>query len=198
MIKLKYWNTNTFYIHGNHKGLLVDTDYAWTMSAFYKALKLNSIKLEDIEYVLATHYHPDHIGLISELMRQNVKLLLIDVQKDYVHFSDKIFAKDKMSYVPINDSLATIISCEESREFLSQMGIFGEIIQTPSHSADSISLILDDGNCFVGDLEPYEYIDAYEKNTALKNDWKRILDFYPKQIFYAHRPEKNRELINNI
>lgn len=27
------------------------------------------IKVSDITYVLATHYHPDHIGLVSELMR---------------------------------------------------------------------------------------------------------------------------------
>ena len=27
-----------------------------------------------------TYYHPDHIGLVSELMKQGVKLLVIDTQ----------------------------------------------------------------------------------------------------------------------
>ena len=45
----------------------------------------------------------------------------------------------------------------------------GEIIATTSHSADSISLILDSGECFVGDLEPIGYLAAYEQNDKLKN-----------------------------
>ena len=92
MIKLKYGNTNSFFIQGG-SGLVVDTDYAGTLPAFYKALKQNNIKVRDIGYVLATHYHPDHMGLVGELMGQGVTLLLIDVQKDFVHFSDAIFER---------------------------------------------------------------------------------------------------------
>ena len=65
-IKLKYGNTNTFFIHGMNGNLLVDTDYAGTLPAFYRALKADNIKISDISYVVATHYHPDHIGLIRE------------------------------------------------------------------------------------------------------------------------------------
>ena len=190
MIKLKYGNTNTFHISGNQCGLLLDTDYAGTLHAFYKALKKNGIGTDAVSYVLATHYHPDHMGLISELMNQGAKLLLMDVQKAYVHFSDSVFEKDKLPYLPINETSATVISCEESRSIFEKMGIFGEIIHAPSHSEDSISLILDDGDCFVGDLEPYEYLEAYEDNVPLKRDWDHILSFRPKRIFYAHIPEK--------
>ena len=70
------------------------------------------------------------------------------------------------------------------------MGIHGRIIHTPSHSEDSISLVLDDGNCFVGDLEPLEYLEAYQENTSLRSDWDHILSLSPKRIFYAHMPEK--------
>ena len=189
MIKLKYGNTNTFFIQGNHSGLLVDTDYAGSMSAFYRALKQSGIKVKDIGYVLATHYHPDHMGLAGELMKEGTKLLLIDVQKDFVHNSDKIFARDKLPYTPIDETLSTVISCEESRDFLMQIGIPGEIIRTASHSEDSVSLILDDGDCLTGDLEPYEYIEAYGENPKLKDDWERILSFRPKRIFFSHRPE---------
>ena len=190
MIKLRYGNTNTFYIRGSQKSLLVDTDYAGTMPAFYKALKDNSLKINDIDYVLATHYHPDHMGLISTLMQQGVRLLLIDVQKDSVHFSDPLFAKDGIPYAPIDASQAEILSCEESRNFLSCMGIHGEVVHTPSHSEDSISLVLDNGDCLVGDLEPLEYLEAYKDNPSLKSDWDHIMSFCPKRIFYAHMPEK--------
>ena len=190
MIKLKYGNTNTFYISGNNCGLLLDTDYAGTLHAFYKTLKKNGIDTKAVSCVLATHYHPDHMGLISDLMNQGVKLLLVDVQKPYVHFSDAIFEKEKLPYLPIDAASAIVITCEESRSFLGKMGISGGIIHTPSHSEDSISLILDDGDCFVGDLEPFEYLEAYEDNEPLKRDWDHILSFQPKRIFYAHIPEK--------
>ncbi len=193
MKKIKYGNTNTFYIPGLNGSLLIDTDYAGTIPMFYKDIKKNNIKLKDIEYVLATHYHPDHMGLISELMEQGIKLLLIDVQEKFVHSSDSIFERDKLPYMPINERLGTIISCNNSRSFLAGMGIRGEIIHTPSHSEDSVSLIMDDGDCFVGDLEPMEYIEAYENNAMLRDDWVHIKSFNPKRVFFAHRPEKIME-----
>ena len=190
MIRLKYGNTNTFFIPGNAGGLLIDTDYAGTLPAFYKAMKNEGLKLTDIKYVLATHYHPDHMGLIGLLAKQGTALLLVDVQREAVHFSDKIFEKDKLPYRAINAAEAEVISCGESRSFLSSMRISGEILHTPSHSEDSVSLVLDNGSCFVGDLEPPEYLEAYENNPALKADWDRILSFRPKTVFFAHRPER--------
>ena len=73
-----------FFIQGSNGGLLFDTDYAGTLPAFYRTIKQNGITVKDIEYVLASHYHPDHIGLISELMKQGVKLLLVDVQRNFI------------------------------------------------------------------------------------------------------------------
>lgn len=189
--KLKYGNTNTFFVRGTNGGLLIDTDYAGTLSTFYKEIKKHGIKLSDISYVLATHYHPDHIGLISELMKQGVKLLLVDTQVESVHFADEIFSRDKrLDYEPINVGNAIIIKCNESRDFLQSIGIAGEIISTPSHSCDSISFILDDGRCFVGDLEPIEYLVGYENNGRLKRDWNNVMNYNPQILYYAHANEK--------
>ena len=190
-IKLRYGNTNTFLVPSNGGYLLVDTDYAGTLPAFYKALKTAGVQLKDIVFVLATHYHPDHMGLIPELMKQGVRLLLMDTQMKDIHFSDPIFAREKaMHFVPIDESEATLISCRNSRAFLAGIGIAGEIISTPSHSRDSVSLVLDDGDCLVGDIEPKEYLSAYEDNPALKADWDAILSFCPKRILYSHVNEK--------
>ena len=191
MIRLKYGNTNTFFIPGNPGGLLVDTDYAGTMQAFFSALKSNHLKLDDISYVLPTHCHPDHVGLIGGLQRFGVNLLLMDKQLASVHFPDEIFGRDKhLRYAPIDEKQATIISCDESRGFLRSIGIEGEIISTPSHSKDSVSVIMDCGDCFVGDLDPYEYLDGYDDNLPLLKDWNHIRSMNPKRILYAHANEK--------
>ena len=186
MTRLRYGNTSTFLMNG----LLVDTGYAGTMQAFYRTLKQNGKTLKDIQYVLATHYHPDHMGLIGELAGQGIRHLLMDVQKESIHMADRLFERDGLPFVPLDEARATVISCGESRAFLARLGIAGEIIHTPSHSPDSISVILDSGDCLVGDLEPPEYQEAYGDNAQLKNDWERIIALHPKRIFFAHAPER--------
>ena len=139
MTEIRYGNTKTFYIKGDKGGLLVDTDYAGTLPAFYRALKQNGIVVKDISFVLATHYHPDHMGLIGELQKQGVELLLVDVQKDHVRFSDGIFQRDGIPFSSVDETKAEVISCAESRAFLADIGICGRssapraTAQTASH-----------------------------------------------------------------
>lgn len=190
MLKLRYGNTNTFFSNG----LLLDTDMPGTLPALFKALKQNSLQPDDIRYVLATHYHPDHMGLISELMTRGTKLLLVDTQKEAVHFSDEIFSRQKgLNYKPINEADAVVITCAESRAFLAELGLAGEIVTTESHSADGIALLTDDGCCYVGDLEPLSFAAGYEDSTLLKADWDCIMKHRaghaPKKVFPAHMPE---------
>ena len=42
----------------------------------------------------------------------------------------------------------------------------------------------------MGDLEPLEFIGAYEDNQALQEDWKRILSYRLVTIHYGHANEK--------
>ncbi len=192
MIKLRYGNTNTFYIPGAGGGLLVDTDWAGTLPQFFKTLKAAGIESRAITTLLVTHYHPDHMGLAGQLQQLGVKLLIADIQRPFVHAPDEIFARDKrLAYRPVDESTAMGFSCAESRAVLKALGIDGEILHTPSHSEDSISLVLDDGSCLVGDLEPLAYLTGYDENQALKSDWEQILGRHPKRILYAHANEQS-------
>ena len=188
MIKLlKYGNTNCYYVEGKNGSLLVDTDWAGTLQACYK--KIKELDITKIDYLLITHYHPDHMGIAQEIIdNMNAKLLVIDIQKDYLHCSDKIFEKDKKSkFTPINTE-PLIISCEESRKFLSDLGIDGEIIYTPGHSDDSISLILDDGIAIVGDLYDLNSASAFN-DDKINNSWKSILSHNISKICYGHHEQ---------
>ena len=183
---LRYGNTNTFLLRGTGGSLLVDTDFAGTMPMFYKAVKACGVKVSDITYVMATHYHPDHMGLVSCLVEQGVKLVVMESQVPYVGYSDAIFSRAGLSVAPISVSSAITLSFDESRSFLSSLGIAGEIISTPSHSPDSVSVMLDSGEAIVGDLEPYSYLAGYSSNTALASDWSRVLSYSPSVIYHAH------------
>jgi glyoxylase-like metal-dependent hydrolase (beta-lactamase superfamily II) len=190
--KLKYGNTNTYFIRGAKGSILLDTDYAGTLQMFYKEIKKNGISLKDITYILATHYHPDHMGLVGELVSMGVKFLVIDTQVPNLHFSDDIFSRDKTLRMSpsVPEDKAEVIACKDSRAFLAALGIDGEIVSTPSHSGDSITLVLDSGDCFVGDLEPMEFMDGYEENKALQSDWEKVMSFGPRVIHYGHAPKK--------
>ena len=188
MIKLlKYGNTNCYYVEEKNGSILVDTGWAGTLQAFYK--KIKELGITKIDYLLITHYHPDHMGIAQEIIdNMNAKLLVIDIQKDYLHCSDKIFEKDKKSkFTPINTE-PLIISCEESRKFLSDLGIDGEIIYTPGHSDDSISLILDDGIAIVGDLYDLNSASAFN-DDKINNSWKSILSHNISKICYGHHEQ---------
>ena len=189
--KIRYGNTSTFLIRGTKANILVDTDYAGTLPAFYKAIKDLGIKVSDIGYVLATHYHPDHIGLVSELMDQGVKLVVMESQTAFIHYSDTIFAREPhLNYKPIDDSKALILKFADAPSFLDSLGINGSIGKTYSHSEDSIYVSLADGTFILGDLEPLEYLEAYKDNHLLKSDWDNILRQDPKLLLYAHANEK--------
>ena len=197
--QLKYGNTNTFYISNGDVGILVDTDWAWTLSAFYKAIKSGKIKIGDIHYLIITHYHPDHMGLAGELIELGIKLVVLDVQCDFIHCSDNVFRKEKgRIYKPIPDEKINIISCKESRSFLEQLGINGEIIYTPGHSEDSISIILDEGIAIVGDLEPIDNVPAYSDNDILRNSWNKILSYNLEVVFYGHANKRDVSMLSSI
>ena len=186
LTKLKYGNTNTYLIRGNAANLLVDTDWAGTLPAFYKAVKAQNLQIGDISCVLSTHYHPDHMGITAELMNMGVTLVIFDVQLGHIHFSDSIYSKEKNRfYKPIDESCAKILPCSGSRVFLESLGISGEVIHTPGHSEDSISLILDDGIAILGDLPPYSALAAMEDETV-QNSYNEILNRGVTELYYGH------------
>ncbi len=187
MVKeIQYGNTRCYVI--NNK-IMIDTDWAGTLQAFYRCLKENEMALSDIKYLFITHFHPDHMGIAQDLAELGIKIIVFDVQKDYIHFADKIFEKDKrLSYNPIEEKNVVFLSCEESRAFLSENGIEGEVIHTPGHSEDSVSLILDEGSAIVGDLYPLYSVPAYN-DIILEESWNRILERNLDIVYYGHAKE---------
>lgn len=183
--ELMYGNTRTYLIKGSKGTLLVDTDWAGTLPQFFKAIKALSVQVEDISYLLITHYHPDHMVLAQDLMDLGIQLVVMDVQKDFIHQSDYIFGKEgNRDFKPIDDEAVYLLSCANSRSFLADLGIAGEIIHTPGHSEDSVSLVLDSGEAIVGDLYPLEQVLLYD-NPLLTKTWNILLSRKLKMVYYA-------------
>lgn len=63
--------------------------------------------------------------------------------------------------------------------------IEGELLHTPGHSDDSISLWLDEGSLFVGDLNPLYELELH-KGTEIGKSWDKLLALDPKTVYYGH------------
>ncbi|MBR3734714.1 MAG: MBL fold metallo-hydrolase, partial [Lachnospiraceae bacterium] len=137
-------------------------------------------------YVMISHFHPDHCGIAADIAKEGAKILITDVQQAYIHSSDAIFEKDKkLPFTPIEDGMIKILPLKDSRTFLKELGIDGEIIHTPGHSDDSISLWLDSGELFVGDLNPLYELKLH-KGTQIGDSWDKLLALDPAVVYYGH------------
>ena len=195
--ELRYGNTNCFLVKGagtagstgaaaNAGALLIDTGWAGTLPLFFGALREAGADVRDIGYLMVTHFHPDHCGIAQEIANLGVKIVVFDVQLDFVHSADAVFAKDKKSrFVPIVDADICVVPVAESREFLRSIGIEGEAFHTPGHSDDSVSLWLDEGALFVGDLNPLYELPLHE-GTEIGRSWERLLALHPRKVYYGH------------
>ena len=72
---------------------------------------------------------------------------------------------------------------EDSRRFLAGIGLDGEILHTPGHSDDSVTLLLDEGYAFTGDLHP-SLMNIDDATT--RASWDKIYQHMITRIFPGH------------
>jgi ribonuclease/clavin/mitogillin len=158
------------------------------MGSMRARLTQMDIPLKEIRYALATHYHIDHAGLAQELKLEGVGLLVLETQIAAIPLM-KQFTKPQDHYVDISLDGNVTISFPESRALLAQIGIPGEILSTPGHSDDSVSLLLDDGSVFTGDLTPLELAWG-EAGEVVKASWNLLNERSAKRVYPGHGPDR--------
>jgi glyoxylase-like metal-dependent hydrolase (beta-lactamase superfamily II) len=184
IVNVGYLSSNYWVISARNSRMLVDLGYPGTMGTMRKRLHQMDIPLNEIRYALATHYHIDHAGLAQELKLAGVALIVIDKQVPFIPLM-KQFTKPQDHYVDIALDGNVIISAAESRELLARAGIPGEILHTPGHSDDSVSLLLDDGSAFTGDLTPEELAWG-EAEELVRTSWQHLRARNACRIYPGH------------
>lgn len=230
VIELKLKETVCYLIPISNKYLLIDTGYEKHRNLMHKRLASMNISISDIDYVLLTHHHDDHTGLLNEIkdhnpscrviLHANAVSLLKKGKNDTTHCKyingkvgtmisivKKLNKQWDFSFPPYKVGPSDIIIKEETT--LNQIGIniSGKIIYTPGHTDDSISLLLDNGNCFVGDAASnmlqvmgtkYCVILITDLNQYYKS-WEKIIKENAKTIYPAHgKPFGIEKLKSNL
>ncbi len=189
IVNVGYRSTNYWVVSAGASRVLVDIGWPGTMGRMRASLKRTGVPLNEIRYAMATHYHIDHAGLAQEFKQAGVPLLVADVQVAAIPLM-KISTKPQDNYVEITLHDNITIACSDSREQFGDIGINGEIVHTPGHSDDSVSLLLDDGSVFTGDLTHPAMIGE-DDAEAVTASWRLLKEMGATRVYPAHGPARS-------
>lgn len=186
IVNVGYRSTNFWVVSHGKSRLLVDLGWPGTMGQLQQQLTRMDVPLGEIKFGVATHYHIDHAGLAQELKALGMRLIVVDLQQEWIpRMKDHIKPADRYTDITLHDN--TVLSLGESRALLATIGIRGELVHTPGHSPDSVSLLLDDGSVFTGDLTHPMLIG--EDDAATTNaSWDRLKAGGATTVYPGHGP----------
>lgn len=133
-----------------------------------------------------------HAGLVQEFKDLGAKLILMESQVNFIGSFAESFKAKKVPYREITPNNNLVLKFTDSRAFLASLGRDGEIIPTPGHSDDSVTLTVFEaglqtsrqGLAFTGDLHPAFMLP--EEDNLSRESWDRIHQHKITRIFPAH------------
>jgi hydroxyacylglutathione hydrolase len=167
--------TNCYLVRAGEKYLLVDTGYEYEWERFGQKLAETGVRLDEIGYVLLTHHHDDHSGLLTKIVEANPGVrVILSRHGQGILATGKHFHTPEAGYV--NRQIGFLLSLKgrfdkkwthafppyqvrendiliDGETRFDALGILlgGKILETPGHSPDQLSVVFDDGDCLAGD-----------------------------------------------
>ena len=181
-----YRSTNFWVVSAGRSRLLIDLGWPGMFGALMANLARADIPFTEITNGVATHYHMDHAGAAQDLKNAGMRLLVAEEQVSAIPLMAQ-HMKPTDHYTPIVDAANLIVKCSESRALLATIGIGGQFVHTPGHSDDSISILLDSGEAFTGDLT-WPTFATEETMDAVMASWAKLRALGAKAVHAGHGP----------
>lgn len=154
---------NAFLLKTDEGAVLIDTGMPGNETKVERALAANGLGWRDLKLIVVTHGHIDHAGSAKRIRDlSGAPILLHDEERSYCLGAPPLlkptsvfgwlFRQTGVVQGPF-DTFDPDISLSGSETFdLAGFGVPGTVLFTPGHTPGSISVLLDNGVAFAGDL----------------------------------------------
>jgi glyoxylase-like metal-dependent hydrolase (beta-lactamase superfamily II) len=148
--------------------LQIDCGFPGEYEAYTQKLGRLGIEPSEIRYLLLTHHHDDHAGFAAELLEKTGARLIVQ-QRSLPFLARGVFEGKgrplnlrirllmgmfsflkKRGCPPVFPRATDHVVAGDDHELLRSIGIDGDILYTPGHTTDSMSVVLSGGDTFVG------------------------------------------------
>jgi len=189
-------HSTQYYVFDTNEGKLIfDCGWPGELAEFKAIAKRAGIRLSDFKFILCSHYHMDHAGLVQDFKNMGAIQILMESQVGAPQALSKYVLGKGLKMMAIEESGQILLKFAESRDYLAKLGLQGEVIPTPGHSADHVTLVLDDGSAFTGDLPPRSLL--IDEQVEAIEAWNRIHEHNVTHIYPSHGPQHQNLPYNN-
>ncbi len=198
----------TSYVLRGRSVIAIDAGPQGKAERFARGLARSGILPEHVQLIVLTHGHWDHIGSARDVKaltgaklamhqadRASLEESLVRLPPGTTAWGRAFIAIERLFLPRITIPAATVdVILGDDPLSLADYGIPGRILHTPGHSPGSVSILLDTGEAFVGDLAmngfplrrtPGLPIIA-EDPTAVVDSWHRLLKAGARVVYPAH------------
>ena len=175
---------------------------------FVRGLERASVNPEDVGLIVLTHGHWDHVGSAGDLKKlTGAKLAMHQSEVDWLEQSRTPLPPGITAWgralMSVNRLFMPFISVPPAKVdlqlgddglSLTDYGVPGRILHTPGHTAGSVSVLLDTGEAFVGDLAMNKFPLRLspglpilgEDPAAVLSSWQLLLELGATTVYPAH------------
>lgn len=199
---IKTGSVNSYLIGTENGFVLIDSGTPKSFGKFHKVFEEKKVDFTDLLCIILTHTHYDHTGNAKEIgLRSQAPLI--------VHEEEAENAKAGLTPLPEGTTTLGKIMMKLAGAFkgkhagyppftpditvtdeydLNKFGIHGRILSTPGHTKGSLSVLLEDEACFVGDsmfnFPGKSFYPPFANDEAtLRTTWDYFTDI-PCTVFY--------------
>lgn len=179
-------NSHVFFVTGERTAI-VDTGAPGNERRILRALKAAGIPQESVSILIVTHAHWDHCGSLHGLkaaLKAPIMAGLPDAS--YLERGENAPAMSlpsrKDTAGPRFDPVKVDVAVDAEMS-LRSYGIDASVITTPGHTAGSISVLVDNGDCATGDFLASMYT---AEPAVFARSLKMLIDGNAKRFYPAH------------